>query len=150
MARNNGMAFDLSILGDRALQRRIKKLERKVQRKMLSSVLRDSAKRIKPKIVERFKQVTTEQTGQTSTALQGMKVRSAGGGRNAARIGIEWPTRDELGIPPDARSFYPAAIEYGHGSVAARPFVRPAVDNDSRGELDRIRDDLRARILRGF
>ncbi len=62
-------------------------------------------------------------------------------GRKYDKIGhrVVTGTRQELGIPPDAKYYYPAALEYGRRDPSdprvsiAQPFLRPAFDeNEAR------------------
>jgi len=49
--------------------------------------------------------------------------------RGISRSKIVTGGRTELGIPADAKGYYPAAIEYGSRNQAAKPFMRKALSD---------------------
>ncbi len=55
---------------------------------------------------------------------------------------VATPTRDELGIPSDAKHYYPAAIEYGSLAWQPNPFMR-------RG-LEKVRPMVESRLKRNI
>lgn len=141
--------FDLSLLGDKALERKLERLGRSGARRVLSKALRNSAKRVKQRIVENATgKVLHVRRGVLVAALKKGKIRIARAHRSKdIRLGYAWPTREQLGISEADKNFYPAAIEYGHGSVPAHPYIRPAVDEHKDQEFEAIRADVRKGIL---
>jgi HK97 gp10 family phage protein len=128
--------WDISIVGDKALQRRFNRLSRGVQGKILRKVIRDGAKRAKKRVIDNLSgSPVMVQTGETRAAFEKAKIRTASRSRDSIRIGMVTPTPEELGIPQGAKHYYPFAIEYGHVRAEPRPFIRPAIDDHRKQEI---------------
>ena len=136
--------------GVEELQKKLDRLVKQAPKKVVSSALRKSAKRTKPRILSLISgAVLNIRTGDYFKAWARSKIRSAGrlpGG--FVRVGIVWPTRQELGISPDDKYFYPTALEYGtkDGRLRARPHLRPAIDNYKSSEYKAIAKDIKQGI----
>lgn len=115
---------DISLIGDKALMRKLARLPDAVEKKIVRKVLRDHAKVVKARVVA----LVPVRTGNLKAAYANSKIQSAGK-RGLIRVGITYPTRQELGIAEDSRWFYPRHVEYGEGFGPARPHLRPAIDN---------------------
>lgn len=140
---------DISIVGDKALQRKLKRLAGKVQRKVVRVALRKAARRIRERIIQNVSGAPVGViTGEYRAAWKSSKVRAGGGKRGLIRLGIAFPSREILGIAPEDKSYYPAAIEYGHDGVPAHPHVRPAVDDNIDAERRKIGRDIGKAIER--
>ncbi len=135
-----GKFIDISLMGDRKLQRKLKRLPIVVQRKIVRHALREAAR----PVLATAKALVPVDTGRLKKSL---KIRSAGK-RGQAGIVVRTGTRAELGIPEDAKYFYPAALEFGHGNVPAYPFLRPALDQNRPRALKIIARELGAGIER--
>lgn len=147
MARRGGSAIDISLLGEKALQQKLKKLPGVVQRKVVTRAMRNEAKRVKARVVHNLSGVKVGVvTGQTLAAFKRAKVRSGAHKRGTIRLGMVMPTREELRIPPGAKHFYVGAVEYGHKGAPPHPFIRPAVDEHK----EQSRRALAAEIGRGI
>jgi len=145
--------FDFSVLGDRELSRKLRRLDEKIQKKITRQALRKSAKRAKGRIVDNLNSGTPAiVTGDTAQAFKDAKIKGTTR-KGRIRIGVTWPERDALGITPDDPNYYPVALEYGHvaGSRPAAPpfpFLRPAIDEHTQSEYGRIAADLRTGIYK--
>lgn len=141
--------FDISLLGDKDLARKFSKFERQHQRRLLSPVLRASAKRTKTRLVKNVSgRVLGVRTGKTKAAYRGARVKN-GGGRTKTRltIGAVLPDREAFGIDSEAKYFYPFALEYGSKrGIKPRRQMRSAIDDFKIQELNTIARDLRKRI----
>lgn len=140
---------DLSVLGDRKLDRALRRLEIRVQKKIVRAVFREHArKRIRPRIVANLSgSPVGVDTGLLREAFSKAKIRaSSRRPQELVRIGVVWPTRDELQIPADAKAYYPTAVEYGHSGAPAYPYLRPAIDRYARLDRARIANALKRRI----
>jgi len=136
-----GRAINISMLGDRELQRMLDKLPDKVQRKIVRKAMKDSAERLRPEIIRRLSgDPVGVDTGTLRDAFRTVQVKSHGKA-DLIRFGFPFPTRDALDIAPEDKWFYPSAIEYGyiHGKsgeyVPPRPFMRTAVDDNYDREI---------------
>lgn len=137
--------FDISILGDRALQRKLNQLERKEARKIVSRALRNSAKRVRPEVANR----APVDTGTLRDAMSRAKIRvQKSNVRGGVRLGIVMPSREDLGIAPDDKGYYPFSLEYGQENAAARPYIRPTVDRMTPSEHRKIGRDIGKAIER--
>lgn len=145
-------SIDISVLGDEALSKRLTALSFKVQRKLVSKVLRSAAKRAKQRIVHNLSGgIVQVQTGALLRAFERAPIRvQSSSPRKRIRIGPEFPRREALGIATDDRFYYPAALEYGHGRVRARPFLRESVDKHKTAEVARIAGEIGTLIEREF
>lgn len=137
------LEVDITVFGDRELERKLAKLEKTVQKKLIRRVFRKHGEVLRARIVGFLSGDPVEpRTGRLRAAMQAAPIRSSSESRQLIRIGIVWPTRAEFGIDPDDPVFYPAVVEYGHGTVPARPYMRPAIDNYAKFDMHRIRRRL--------
>lgn len=56
--------------------------------------------------------------------------------------------QSQVSVGPDAKHWYGVFAEFGTSHHAAQPFLRPAIDENEDAVQDRIRQVLRAEILR--
>lgn len=121
------------------LERKLKGLEPKVRNKVIRKAIRNGAKRAKERIITNIKSQGLINTGAMLRAFQAAKIRSASRSpRNLIRIGPVMPDRNDLGIPEGVKGFYPTALEYGAPHMAAKPFIRPAIDQNAETEQRKI------------
>lgn len=140
--------FDLKLIGDKDLQKKLNKMSKTAQKKAVRPALRDSAKRTKARVLTNLGGgVVNVITGDTLAAFKSMGIRSFSRS-SMLRVGMPLPTRDVLGISADDPFYYPIAIEYGHGSVRAKPFLRPAIDEHANAERAIIGRRIAAEMIR--
>ncbi len=136
-------AFDISVVGDKRLQRRMRGLTPKIQGKVLRPALRKTAK----VALAPIKAAAPRRTG---ALAKGLKVRAVKGKRSRGGrrvgVGIHTPPRDKLGISPDDPYYYPAAIELGTEKLAGTAFMR----GPFRSLRDRMLRVLRVELWRGI
>ena len=114
-------SLDISVLGDKALSRKLKKLPGVAQGKVVRPAMRAAAKEI---VLPAIRAEIHDVTGNLSRNLM---IRAA---KSKAFTGVlVMPgTREKMGIPNDDPYYYPSAVEFGHGNVPAHPFLRPGMD----------------------
>ena len=56
-------------------------------------------------------------------------------------------TRKQMRISPKAKHYYPMAVEMGHGNVPARPYMRPALENNRQTSLAIFKRGIARRIM---
>ena len=117
--------IDISLLGDKELTRKLHRLEIAVQRKIVRHALREGAR----PVLAAAQQNCPVQTGRLKASL---KLRALKAKRGNFGVQVATGMRDELGIAADDPNYYPMSVEYGHGSVAAQPFLRPALDDNAQ------------------
>jgi len=139
--------FDISMLGDKELEKKLGRLEDKVQTKIMRGAMRKTMTVIKKRVVA----AVPVATGKLKAAMKAQKIKSSKRSRKNKniRISLPFPTRAELGIPADAKHYYPAAVEYGHGSVPPHSYIRKPTDSywDSAGKAS-VTSKARAGIIK--
>ena len=146
--------MNAQLFGDRELRAAFTTLKVKNGTKVLRRALREGGR----PILADAKSRAPVDSGKLrdSIKLRAMRIRK----RNRYGVQIRTGTRSELGIPSDARGFYPASQEYGWGegnsggSIAAkalsaasgggrggpaRPYLRPALEGNRPGAMRIIR-----------
>lgn len=132
--------IDITVLGDREIERALTRLPEREAPKIVRRAFRDSAKRLRPKIAA----ATPVDTGRLKRGMAAAKVRSAARKRGEIKVGVVMPTREELGIPPGATAYYPYVLEYGSATLGRPPlrFVRGTVDANRESEWRQIGRDI--------
>lgn len=139
--------IDIRMLGDLELDKILKRLPIAAQKKLVRQSLRSEAKEVKARIVQNIFKLNLIKTGVMLAAYQKAKVKSQGN-RNLIRLGVENPTRDDLGINPEDKFYYPYAVEFGGGNGPPKPFIRPAINDHKDKSIIDIGRDLGNRIER--
>ncbi len=146
--------IDISLIGDKELARKLRKMPLKVQKKALRPELRASAKRLKAFLIQNLMGgVVSPHTGRWLTAMLITPVQALPRSRTRIGVGLAMPTRAELGIDPKDKWYYPSAVEYGYtrtrrAPVTVRAFkpIRRAVDEHERSEKSIIASGVGRRI----
>ena len=115
-------AFDISLLGDKDLQRQFQQLPLVVQRKLLRQSFRAALRPVLAAARARAPKLTGRMA--RTVRLRALKRR-----RGQLGLMIISGTREALGIPPERRSYYPAHVELGTSQRPAEPYLRPAFDS---------------------
>jgi len=136
------MNVDISILGDKDLERKLSRIADKGQRKVVRAAIRKAATRARKRIVQNIQREGLVDTGRMMQAFKKTKIVSASNNRNMIRVGPRLPTRSELGIDADAKGYYPTALEFGYALRPATPFIRPAIDEHKDEEIKVIGSDI--------
>lgn len=126
--------LDVSILGERELQKKLQRVEIAMQRRIVKKAMLEGAE-IVLRLARLFVPV---RTGKLRDSL---RKRALTGVRGAVGARVETGTRDKLGIAKDDPFFYPAIVEYKHQS-----YLRRAVDEDPETVKRVIARHIRAGI----
>lgn len=121
---------DITLLGDKALARKLARLPGVTQKKIVRKALRQGAR----PVLAAAKRLCPVRYGVLKGSL---KLRTVPRKRGLLGVEVSTGTRTELGIPESDPGYYPMSVEYGHGRVAAQPFLRPALD-ENRDRAKRI------------
>ena len=149
--RHQANPIDISIFGNKELERALAQFEPKVQKRVVRRVLRRSAERIKLAVMLNWSgRVVQEDTGKTVDAIEAKSIKFERGGRFGLRAVWYLPRRDELGIPEwPYEWYYPFAVEYGYTrtarapvTVPPKPPIRRAVNDNMEREHARMERDL--------
>jgi len=136
--------IDISFLGDRELEKKLRKLgDPRTQASAARSALRDGAK----VVLGESQRLVPVRTGRLKESLK-VRAFSAGSRKKRGEFGreVRTGTREELGIAPDDPGYYPAAVEFGHGNVPPRSYLRAAAQNVKTEALATVRSALWRRI----
>lgn len=141
------MAVDISITGVPELQRALRMLADKTQKRIVSHALTKESKRTKQRVVENIVRLGLIDSGNLLSAFESAAIRSANK-KSLIVKGIAIPTRAQLGISPNDPYFYPYAVEYGHKGAIPHPYIRPAIDNHKQQSIADIAQDIGSGIER--
>ncbi len=139
---------DISILGDKQLQRKLRRLATQVQKKIVKKALREAGR---PVLAAAQQKAPVGKSGRLKKSL---KLRARKQRRGEFGVEIRTGTRTELGIAADASGFYPMSIEYGftHArsgqKVPAQSFLRAAIDENARKAKTIIISEVRVGLTR--
>lgn len=145
---------DISLFGDKALERKLAALENKHQAAAVRSALGKSATRIKKAVVAAAP-VRDDFTGKghppgmLKAALKATKLKSSSKRGIIRRV---WPAPlpsliGGVEINKGKRSYWPYAVEYGHkrkggGRVPPKAFIRGPMNSMQESELKKIGRDI--------
>lgn len=137
MATKRG--FDLQITGIEDVKKMFEALPLAVQKKALRPALRKGAKIT----LEKAKQLCPAKSGKLRKSL---KVRAIKRNRKGIGVVVITGTRQELGIKPDDKSYYPFSLEYGTKNMSARPFMRPATESTRGAVENTVANELNSKV----
>ena len=146
--------IDLRLLGDKKLSRAMDKLPSVSSKAIVKTAFKNSAERIRPRIVRQIQALGLVDTGRMLRGYSTAPIRALPRSRSVIGMTIKDPTRAKLGISPAAPGYFPFALEYGstkswrghpRGMKAYR-FIRDAVDSAANQELATMTRDMK-RIL---
>ena len=145
-----GDGFDISLLGDKLLERKLARLGKSVQQgKALRPPMRASIKRLRGYIVNNLSgHPVAPDTGRYRDSMAVARPIPIKRSRSGP-IGftLELPDRWELGIPQEAKKKeYPVLLEYGWQRVPAKAPIRRAVDDHADAEHATIARAIGKRI----
>lgn len=141
---------DISIFGDKALARDLARFEPRVQKKVVRPALRRSAKRVLPYIVQAVSGTPIQpRRGFLLAGMASAQIKALKRSRTVMGAGVVMPTREQLGISPDDKFYWPFALEFGYtrtkrAPVTVQPFryMRGTVDQRAPAEHTLLRADI--------
>lgn len=137
--------IDISMLGDKKLQRQLSKLPARVEKRIVRKALRAAAR----PVLRAAKQKCPVDTG---ALKKGLKIRARKRSRKSFGVDVSTPTREKLGIASDSKWYYPALVEYGYVrkgiTYAARSFLRSAKDATRSAALAILKREIGAGVIR--
>lgn len=134
--------FDISLLGDAELARKLQALPEKLERKVIRQAIRKGGQPI-------LRTAKANANRLTGAMAKSIKLRAMKRKRGRIGVRIQTGTRLELGIGADDRHYYPAIVEFGDGGV--RPpfrFMRRALDSNKNASMTTMRDEIARGIER--
>jgi hypothetical protein len=134
---------DISVFGNKALERDLASFPPGVQKKVVRPVLRRSLKRLKAHVVRNLSgHPVSPDSGRYLAAMIAAKPHALKRSRTRIGVAFDMPPRTELGIPPGYKWYYPAAVEYGHPRASAKAPIRRAVNAHTNEELGAMGRDI--------
>ena len=131
----------IEVLGDKALQRKLKAIPIALERKIVRKALREAAR----PVLATAQALVPVESGKLKKGLKLRALRKQKRGQFGVQV--RTPTHDELGTPYGLRAYYyPAHLELGHGNVAGRPFLRNALDSNRTTSTAIAAREIRAGI----
>ena len=127
--------FDISIVGDKKLIRKFKTLEAKTQKKFVRKALRAAGK----PVLAAAKQKVPVREGKLKKSL---KLRAIKRSRTGVGVLIKTGNREELGIKPGEKGFYPFSVEYGTANTPEQSYLRAGMDENRDKALKILGDEL--------
>ena len=143
--------IDISLIGDAKLQADLKALPIAIQRKLVRHGLR-IAGNIHLKAAKQAALGYTKggegrlDEPQMPKLAKLLKLRSLPRSRRGFGVKIVTPTREELGIPPTRKGYWPAHAELGSRRNPALPFMRWPFDANEPAMTKAIADDVNGSI----
>ena len=135
--RPAGTGVAVTITGVKAIDRRLRKLEPRIQKKVLTQAMRAGMKIIQKEVKLNARKAFASRTGAT---VKGVKVRAVK--RSRKRFGIDVRINGGAYV---GKTFYSAFLEYGTRRMKPRPFMAPAF----RSQGKTARDEALKRALEG-
>lgn len=132
--------IDLKMIGDKALTAAFATFPDKMQKSIARKAFKKAALLVK-RAQERLIPVDTGRLKGLGLTVKPKK--NSGRGNRAIGSVILTPTRQELGIAANAKFYYPAHVELGHGNVAPRPFMRKGMAMKRRSAITVASAELR-------
>lgn len=147
------VAFDIKLFGDKELARQLGRLPVVLQTKILKKSFRASLKRVKNKVLLNMSGgAVQERTGRMVNAFERINPRVALDKDGGIVASMKLPSRAQMGIPIEAKGYYPTALEYGvkrgKRPFAAKRMIRDAVNAVQAQELRRIGTEIGNGIAR--
>lgn len=129
MASN--FSWDVSVLGSPELTKIFRSLSRQAGAKILRPSLRKGAKLV---LATARANAPRGPTGATAANIK-LKASTR---RGTVSVRVQTGSREAMGIPKAAKYYYPAALELGTEDLAARPWLRPALESNRSAALAEI------------
>lgn len=111
--------IDITLLGDKALQKKFAKLHLKAQKKVFLKANRKAAKVL-------LKSIKSKAPVDTGALKRNIKIRKIDRSRTKIGLTIRTGTREEMGISEKSKWYYPAIVEYGNPKkqLPAKSYMR--------------------------
>lgn len=139
MARPAG----ITVIGDKKLIKKLKRLGPRIFKKSIKKPLRRGAKPF-------VKSARGAAQRETNTLRKSLGVRIRTYGRSGVIMALIGPRSSITGVGPDGRVRKPVKyahlVEFGTDETPARPFMRPAWEQNKQAAAKRIPIEIRAEV----
>ena len=130
-----GGLVSITIKGGKKLDNKLKKMDRRVATKVLKTSFKAAMEPVKAEAKRRAPR-------DTGALIRSIRI-GVYNGKDYVGAVVKTGTRKQLKIPANAKSYYPAFIEYGSQGERARPYLRSALFKKRKVVLKRVSDDIR-------
>jgi len=137
-----------ALLGDAELKRALDSLPKTLRNQAIRLALRQEAEPVR----DLAKTLVSAQSTRTGRLARSLKIRARRQRRGIIGVNILTGTREELGIPPNATGYYPAAIEFGWRQaksgrhIPQQSYMRAALKSRESGMLSRLQQAARLAV----
>jgi HK97 gp10 family phage protein len=122
--------MSVDVIGEKVLLAQLAKLENAVQKDSLEEAANAGAKIV----VEAAKENISEDTGRAKENIH-------------QETYSKTQTKAEVDVAPESKgAFYTRFLEFGTSKMSARPFMRPAIDNNQDIVVEKIKTTLADKI----
>ena len=136
MAAKGG--FDIKLLGDKKLQRKLNKMDKRVAGKVLKQSMKSAMEPVRELAARRAPVRTGKLRKSIRTAVYS--------GRNFAGAVVRTGTRAQLGIEPGDSYYYPSALEYGTSKIRPRSYMRSSLYDRRKMVLAAVGREIKSRL----
>ena len=148
MAISDATFVAVSVTGNKELDRALAQMSEQAERKAVRPAIKASCNRLKGEVAQRLSgHPVKPESGRLLAAMIAEKP-IIDPSRGSVRYGLKLPTREELGIGPKDKHYYPIYLEYGTCRMPPHSFMRAAIDENREREMALIRRDIGQRIVR--
>ncbi len=131
------LGIGISVLNDKALERKLAKIPGKMQKKIMKKAMRIA---FRPVLTSARVNAPAGPTGQLKRKI---RLRAVKGGKDFVGMQVRTGTRQELGILGNSKWYYPAHIETGTRFRKANPFLRNALKSNAAAVLLELASQIR-------
>ncbi len=135
MAKKGSGLVSITIEGGKKLDKKLNAMDRRVATKVLKKSFKAAMEPVKAEA----KRLVPVDTGALRRSIRIATYK----GKDYVGAVVRTGTRKQLKIPANAKSYYPAFIEYGSQGERARPYLRSALFKKRKVVLNRVSDDIR-------
>ena len=134
----SSFGVDVTMIGDKEVIKLFKELPEKVQKKFARESMRKEAKRLVEKVKAASPVLTGSKYRKGGSLKKSWKVKALRRSRKRIGVYVESGPREKLGIAANAPGYYPAHVELGTRTRAAKPFLRPVIRANRDSSQKRI------------
>ncbi len=123
----------IEVMGDKRILKKFAQLTTKAaQRRVINKAARPAAKPI-------LESARANAPVETGALRRSIKIRTF---KTRPGMSVAPGTREELGIPAEAKHYYPAAVEYGHSGAPGKFFMRRAFETQKASSMQAYRSGV--------
>jgi HK97 gp10 family phage protein len=142
MARRRGRESVVSIEGLKELEDKLQRLDDKTQNEIGARAVEEAGEIV----LKSARANAPVDTGRLRQGIHMVVVKAGRKGQRGWRAKVRTGTRDDMGIPMDDTSYYPASQEFGWNENPGQPYMRPAFHENKAKCIAVMQDEFAKRI----